>query len=79
MKSIHIDRKITKNKVFSVQIEFGKNAVFSVFELGVKVTEQQDHAGFNFTFCIKNLIYYHVMIYGRRHWDDDNQCFIDSE
>jgi hypothetical protein len=70
------DIAFSENKSFEYQFEFGKSTCNnSLFELTLKVTEKQDHAGPSFAFGIKNLFWICFKVYDHRHWDDERDCW----
>ncbi len=60
--------RISKNKFFEWQLEFSR---FNndPFELSLRWTSRQDHAGFDFIFSIYKLFWLNINIHDRRHWD----------
>ena len=70
------DILISPNKSFEYQFEFGKNSNFDLFELSLKWSTKQDHAGISFVFTIRKIIFMSLKIYDHRHWDRNNNCWI---
>lgn len=66
-----IDTKITKHKHFEFQFE-SKRFHNNPFELNLRWTLHEDHAGFSFTFSIYKLFWLNISLYDCRHWDYQN-------
>ena len=74
VSSFHMN--LSKNKSFEWQLNMGCDTREDrPFDLSLRLTEKQDHAGPDFVFGIKHLFWLHMCIYDHRHWDDERDCW----
>jgi len=67
-------RSITKNK--SIEIQFDKfEGSTNIFSFIFNLTHSMDHAGLNISIDIWKYSF-HFIIYDNRHWDYDNNRYI---
>lgn len=70
--------QISKNKFFEWQFET-KRFNNEPFELSLTWSSRRDHAGIDFIFSIYKLFWLNINIHDRRHWDFDNECWVEPD
>lgn len=72
-----ISFKISKFKAFEYQLELDK--FYEKTDIYFYRSKKTDHAGIELIFSIKKLFWVMFNIYDIRHWDYDNDCWINHE
>lgn len=68
------DIVISKHKSFEYQLE--RDTGHTPFELSLRWSRKTDHAGVQFTFSVYKLFWLNLNIHDHRHWDFDNDCWV---
>ena len=69
-------RKLSSNKGLEIQLTFQWNFA-DWFEISLKTRNRCDHAGTRFTINLLKFLYFHILVYDFRHWDDDKDTFME--
>lgn len=70
--------RITKNKSWEIQIETF-SSLADWFRFDISINSKTDHAGFRFEIEILKFFYFHLWIVDNRHWDYDNNRWINYD
>lgn len=67
--------KISKNKTLEFQVE-GKNYANDIFNISLRWSRKEDHAGLRFEFTVYKLFFISLSICDNRHfnYDEDRWC-----